>query len=1067
MWVKPLGMRAWMTRCILLGSAALPLGVLVPPASAHGPAWTISGASSPTNLTPGDSTGDDSYVLRVINTGDRAAQGTVTITDELPPGVTAAAVSGEDPTRGGESLSCELLPVLRCTAPGPVSPGAELRVSITVHVASGTQPSVLDTAAVSGGGAPEAVMHGLTTIVSQPAPFGVSRFLAASSNASAGAHPNVTLSLAFNQGEADAPAEDARDVMLDLPPGLVDLPTATARCDVGRVVENACPAETAVGVAFTELGASGHAMTIPGLIYNIVPYPNEPAAFMFAPLGVPVRLDESVRDDRSYGIRMSVHDLTEAPSPLSISTTLWGVPADNDGSGSDRTLEGQGFGAPGIGLRKPFLVNPTQCADSLTVELSVDSWLAPSALRSASSSSPALSGCAALTFQPSISVVPDTSQAGAPAGYGIDIHVPQNEDSEGVATPELRNVKVTLPPGVAISPSAAEGLQGCSEAQVGLHSPEPVLCPSASRIGTVEVQTPLLSSPLQGSIYLATPEANPFGDLLAIYVVAESSGVSLKLAGQIHADPTTGQLMISLESAPQLPINEVKLHFVGGPRALLANPAGCGTAITTSSLSPWSAPTALYATPSSLFVVNGCEARRFHPAFLAQTASEQAGDYSPFTFTVSRTVAEEGLRVIAVQTPPGLLAMFPHVPLCQARSAADGTCPAASEVGRSTIAIGPGPTPFYLSGKVYLTGPHRGAPFGLSIVVPMQVGPFNLGSVVIEAGIYIDPRTARLTLISDPLPSILEGIPLQMKAFEIALERGEFIRNPTSCEASAVKGTIAGSEGAEASVSVPFQVALCAKLPFAPTLSASTEGAAAADGNGAGLTVSVSQRAGEANLHKLEVELPSGLALRSTTTQLACAEATFNTNPAVCPETANVGVASAVTPELGSSLSGPVLLIASPGASSPELVVVLQGEGVRFDLHGAMEVFNGISSLKFQALADMPFSSLQLNLPKRPQSVLVSPGGILCGQSLPMPTTITGQNGAQLTQSTAIQVIGCLPESPATKSSEGKPPVRHPKKRKAVRCRAKHKRRDGSKKRLCSARRKGAGRPRGKHRAVR
>jgi len=661
-----------------------------------------------------------------------------------------------------------------------------------------------------------------------PAPltFGIASFTTTASGTQAGAHGSLTASFSFNQSEPGVPVQDAKDLRLELPAGLSLNPTAIPTCGVKQIQEETCPPAAAVGSVTAEVSLAGSPFTFTELLYNVTPYPGEPAAFMTAFAGTPVRFDESVPAGGGR-IELSAGDLTEALAPASMSLTLWGVPEDFNGTGAQETTGGVAFGGVGAGPATPFLTNPTQCATPLTSTLSADAWSAPGAFQAVDAQSPAPTGCNRLVFEPSISVAPDVSVANEPGGYLLDLRVPQNQSPTGLATPELRDASVLLPQGVVISPSTADGLKACSEAQVGLQSSQPASCPAPSTIGTVELATPLLSAPLDGRVYLAEQSNNPFRALLAIYVVVEGDGVRIKLAGQVQADPVNGQLTIAFREMPQLPLSELRLHFSGGPRALLANRSTCGALTTTSDLTPWSAPETPDARPTSAFEVSGCSPGRFRPGFLGETTENQAGGYSPFLLTVTRTDADQELGQITVQMPPGLQAVFSHVSLCGETQAPQGACPQASEIGTVTVGAGRGPDPFYLDGRVYLTGPYRGAPFGLSIVVPVVVGPFDLGTVVVRATIHVDPSTGRLTIESDPLPTVINGIPTQLRTLSVDIDRGEFIVNPTSCEPMAVLGTITSVQGAAATVSTPFQVANCVVPPItvpgptpAPTTSA-------------------------------------------------------------------------------------------------------------------------------------------------------------------------------------------------------------------------------------------------------
>jgi hypothetical protein len=385
---------------------------------------------------------------------------------------------------------------------------------------------------------------------------------------------------------------------------------------------------------------------------------------------------------------------------------------------------------------------------------------------------------------------------------------------------------------------------------------------------------------------------------------------------------------------------------------------------------------------------------------------------------------------VTVKTPPGLLGLLKSVERCGEPQASQGTCGAGSLIGHTTATAGPGSDPVSVTGQVFLTGPYKGAPFGLSIVVPAAVGPFNLGTVVVRSAVSVDPHTAQITVTSDPLPTILQGVPLQIRTVNVTIDREGFMFNPTSCEPLSVGGTLSSTQGATAGVSSRFQAANCTALPFKPAFTVSTQ-AGTSKKNGASLDVKVGYPSGaQANIRSVAVTLPKQLPSRLSTIQQACPEATFNANPASCPAGSNIGIGTAHTPVLANPLTGPAFLVSHGGAGFPDLVLILQGEGVTLDLVGSIDIKHGITSSTFATVPDAPISSFELNLPEGPHSGLaaVLPAkakGNLCGTSLTMPTILTGQNGAVVKQATKIKVSGC---SKAKKKAKKRAKRKHVKK---------------------------------------
>jgi hypothetical protein len=1076
-------MRRTVTTILLAGLSA---AALAGPAAASSvgvsgpPAWAISSASDPTNFAPGGTlvpAGEeetlvpgDSYVLTAINTGGSWSDGsTITISDVLPEGLTAVKILGSDLGRGQQPLHCELA-TLTCTYNEVVVPGDSLEVTIVVSVAASPPQPLINRATISGGGGSSASTSSPTTLSAQPPPFGISSATAATSTAQAGAHPNLTTSLMFNASGLKESAGRPKDVEVELPPGLIGDPKATPQCTMGAVAADTCTSDMAVGVA-TVRGPG-----IPGyninqysdflgvsLVYNIKPNVGEPAAFGFAVASVPVRLDASVRSDGDYGVRVSASELSDAVGIFRSSVTIWGVPQDHNGPGEDVTTERvagriHSFGRPGAGARLPFLTNPTACAGGLSVSAASDQWRYPGVFSlSPPLQLPTPTGCGLLSFEPSLSLAPDTPQAGTPAGYHLHLHIPQSDDPDGLATAELKSAVVTLPPGTVASPSAANGLEGCSDSpsdpsgdQLGLHSTRPASCPPASQIGSVSVKTPLLADPLEGHVFLGKPSCAPCGPadasqgkMIRLFIVVQGQGVTVKLRGSASIDPNTGQLTTTFAENPQLPFEDLELTLNGGPRAPLANPRTCGQLTSTSDLTPWSSPLTPDASLSSPLEITGCPAPRFQPSLTAGTTNNQAAAFSPFSLTLSRTDSDQQLSGIQIKTPPGLLGMLSTVALCPEPQAQAGTCPPESLIGHTTAGSGPGSEPLYISGQVFLTGPYGGAPFGLSIVVPAVAGPFNLGNVLVRAAISVDPATSALTITSDPLPRILDGIPLALKVINVTVDRPAFMFNPTNCNPLAIKGTVSSTQGATATVSSPFQAANCTTLPFKPSFTARTQ-ATSAKAKGASLDVKVGYpRGAQANIRSVAVSLPASLPSRLTTLQQACTDAQFAANPAGCPAGSNVGFATATTPVLQVPLTGPAYLVSHGGAAFPDLVVVLQAVErvgrIRIDLTGHTDIKRGVTYSNFDTVPDAPISSFELILPQGPHSVLAATRN-LCAltktvtirrhgkrvkRTIPdpllMPTTITGQNGAVVKQNTRIAVTGCQGQRPRRASRARKP----------------------------------------------
>jgi hypothetical protein len=878
----------------------------------------------------------------------------------------------------------------------------------------------------------------------------------------------------------------SKDISVDLPSGFAGSIVSVPQCRISdlslrprNVAGPGCPTSSQTGVAEVIFGYGGYLTSPMVPVYNMVPSDGGTAELAFHVLPVVQPILVTARTDGDYGLVAQTTNISQYVPFAGLRITLWGVPADPRHD-AERFLPENGVAhlpgppppRPGNEKGEPlsdsapptaFLTNPTKCGPAGDYEAKFigDGWEHPGSFEpfdgrpllsdphwqvASTSMYPAgVTGCNKLAFNPSLTVTPDTTEADSPSGYGVDLHVPQSIAPNDLATPALNNAVATLPQGLAINPGAADGLQACTENgaeppgsagnEIGFGSNAQPTCPHASQIGTVTVTTPVLPNALEGEVYLA---ADHSGNTYAVFIVIRGEGLLIKLKSTVVANPVTGQLTASFLNNPQFPFTDFVLHFYGGPRAVFVNPSACGPATTSMDLTPWSAGPGGTgdATPLSTFDVsfNGLGGAcpfpvPFNPSFTAGTTSIQAGGYSPFSATFSRNDADQRVDHVQVKTPPGLLGTLANVPLCGEPQASLGTCSTASQIGHVTVGVGSGAAPLYLPipgqppNPVYLTGPYKGAPFGLSFVIPAIAGPYNLGTVVVRAAINVDPNTAALTITSDPLPTIIDGIPIQVKTVNVLIDRPDFVFNPTNCSPMSIRGSVTSREGSTASFSSPFQVTGCGDLGFKPGFKVSTSGKTS-KARGASLDARVSFPKGalgtQANIAKVKVDLPKQLPSRLTTLQKACTAATFDANPGGCPAASVIGVVKAVTPTLPTTLTGPVYFVSHGGEAFPSLVIVLQGDGVRVDLTAATFISKaGITSSTFRTVPDVPVSSFELYLPEGPYSALTANGRNLCGSKLVMPTVFTAQNGLTMRQSTRIAVTGC-PKAKASKARKAR-----------------------------------------------
>ncbi len=1008
----------------------------------------------------------------------------------------------------------------------------EMRISVRVEqgAAEAAAGGVLEnTATVSGGGAASARTVGVPLHVGGPERFGIEGFTlipeeeGGAPDTQAGSHPfQVTSVITLDSQTPDyegRPRSAAlpRDIVAELPPGFIGNPTPFQRCTDAQFAQkielegqqiNACPPASAIGavaLTITEPTTVGFG-TIVAPIFNMVPRPGEPARFGFKAAGVvSVFLDTSLRSGGDYGVNVGSLDISQAQWLLSAKLTFWGVPGapqHDHQRGWDCLEQIGGAGACSASSESappPFLVMPTSCEAPFEGRVHADTWTAsgkpPEAAKLSYTLPEAIDGCNGLPFAPSIRVTPDGGAASTPTGLNVDVHVPQNLvlDAETRAESAVKGITVALPQGVAVDPSGADGLEACSEGLAGFTGiaglrpdgppvptftstlPAPLeqgvnFCPDASKIGTVRIATPLLpkGQDVTGSVYLASQNANPFGSLIALYLLAEDpvSGAIVKLVGETHVTET-GQLVSTFGNNPQLAFEDAELHFFGGERAPLATPARCGAYTTDASFAPWSGnpPVASHSTFQITTGPNGgpCPGASlpFHPSLTGGTVNVNAGAFSQLRTTIGRQDGQQNMASVRLRFPPGASGMLSGVKLCGEAQANEGTCGPESLIGETTVSAGVGSDPVSVKGgRVYITGPYHGAPFGLSIVNPVKAGPFDLehdtanpsqnpacDCIVVRARIEVDPHTAALTVTTNSesegfaIPHMIDGVPVQIKAVNVSIDRERFTFNPTSCDPMKITGEIKSDEGAGSPVEVPFQVANCGNLAFEPKFAVSTSGKTSKAG-GASLSVKLTYpnvpQGTDANIKQVKVELPTALPSRLTTLQKACTAAQFDANPAGCPAASIIGHAKAITPLIPVPLEGPAYFVSNGGEAFPNLIVVLQGYGVTVDLVGDTFISKtGITSSTFKTVPDAPVGSFELTLPQGPYSALAANGN-LCAltktvtiakkvkvkrhghtktvtrkvkakrpASLTMPTEFVAQNGATLHTSTPIGVTGC------------------------------------------------------------
>jgi len=1034
-----------------LGTLAMALVVLLALAAAAqaAPSWRLESLAD-ASVAPGESF---EYMVQATNQGDEAMSGPIELTALMPAGIEALSATLyldplEDNPDTPNTIGCETTPgSVRCENAYPLAGHGKYQLlRLQARAEPGVAGTLTASFAVSGGGAGSVSTVDPTRISSEPPAFGLDTVDGLLSDPAgnpvtqAGAHPALdAVTVDYNTytnplpvAGAAWPVEPVRDVTVELPPGLVGDPTAIPTCSAGELLGvgnigglTKCPPSAQVGTVMVRTNNFPLAQPLlgPFPLFNMEPPADAPARLGFNVSGTLVILDATVRSGSDYGITLKAEQAPEIVPVAGTTVTVWGMPADPAHDGERACAEKLGvqslpaFGGPSCPSSTPptaFLRTPTSCAGAPETVVSADSWIHPGAFDTDSfkahllpaypaapqdrGAAQGMTGCDKVPFDPSLVGQPVEHGANTPSGFAFDLSLPQSSDPTQIAESDLRKAVVTLPEGVRVNPSAADGLQGCSQAQIHLHDAAPPSCPEASKVGSVGVKSPLLKNPLQGGIYLASPHDNPFGSLLAIYLVAEGSGVVVKLAGKVEADPATGQLRTTFDENPQTPFSSVHLQFDGGPRAQLVTPKRCGTYTTESVLTGWNGKVVTVRSPFT--IDQGCSAPGFDPKLSAGVERAIAGQTSPFTLRLTRSDSDQDLSGLTVKMPPGLTGYLKGIPYCPEAALAsisgdEGTgvaqiaspsCPAASGVGTTVVGAGAGSNPFYdKTGKVYLAGPYKGAPLSVAVVTPAVAGPFDLGTVAVRAALRVDPESAQITAASDPLPTILHGIPLDLRDVRVELDRDRFVLNPTDCDPLQVGATVTSTEGAVATPSQRFQVGDCGSLAFKPALSLRLSGQTKRGGNPAVKATLRMPKGQNANIAKVQVSLPhsefiaqSHLADICTRVQYAAAGG----GGAGCPAKSVYGHARAFSPLLDQPLEGPVYLRSNGGERTlPDLVASLGGQ-IHIDAVGYIGANKRTGGLRttFATVPDAPIEKVVISLPAGRHSLLENSTDICRGR---------------------------------------------------------------------------------------
>lgn len=837
--------------------------------------------------------------------------------------------------------------------------------------------------------------------------FGIESVSGEETTSEAGLHPDLTTDLEFNKYEKEsAPGVEygtgyIEDLALQLPPGFSGNPANFPRCSAAEMwqLTGGCPIDSQVGTARVRQSGNGTGLGVLNPVFNIEPGPNMVARLAFYVTVKPVFIDIVVDSTDRYRLVGRIEGADATAQVISAKTTLWGVPADSSHDAQRRT-GAEALFCPGEdpcfagGKRAsqlapaPFINNPAACEEQ-PLDVTVTSYQYPGEVFNGHGELPPTTDCDRVPFDPSLQVTPTSRRAGAPTGLRAVLHIPQTNAVNVPASSPVKDTVVTLPEGMTISTPAADGLQACSASQVGFEQNVESDCPEAAKLGSATFISPALPRAMHGAVYQRSPEP---GHLFRIWLVSDEFGVHLKLPGEIEADPQTGQLTAVFHETPQLPVETIELELNGGARAPLKNPAECGTYTTSYALTPWSGNPAVTG-KSKMTIDEGCGAGGFSPKLSAGVANAVAGSYSPLLAELTRQDGEENIGSFDLTLPPGQLAKLKGVPLCGDAAASAGNCPAGSQIGSVAVASGAGPQPLWIPqpGKaataVYLAGPYKGAPYSVLAKVPAQAGPFDLGDVSVRSALDVNPETAQVTVKSDPLPQMLQGVPVLYRTVHVTVDRDQFALAPTNCKEMSVDATVTSAQGSVAHPADRFQVGECGALKFGPSLKLRLKGGTKRAQYPA-LTATLRTRKGEANIRRASVALPHSGFLAQEHINTICTRVQFSEDK--CPKGSIYGTATATTPLLEQPLKGNVYLRSSNNPL-PDLVVALRGQ-IDINLAGRIDSVNGGIRTTFNGVPDAPVTKFVLRMRGGAKGLIVNSTDI-CRAKHRATVQMSGQNG--------------------------------------------------------------------------
>ncbi|HET6507303.1 MAG TPA: hypothetical protein VFG42_10990 [Baekduia sp.] len=860
------------------------------------------------------------------------------------------------------------------------------------------------TMGTAGAGAAEVP---ITSLVAQPiaADGTCSPTSPSAADAPAGAHRDFCVAFALNTA-----GDDVKRVTIGLPGGVVGDPTATPTCTQSDFTAGRCDGSTQVGTVSSSATVVPPipipiTLTITGEVYNLQTDPGEPARLGIA-------LDQGLGGSLSPVRLMSPIRVRVADAGLDSVTD--GIPDSALGGDlhvNDMALTLWGTKVHHSTMAKPFMTLPTRCDADAVSTISVTSYGGQTTSKTAAFRP---TGCDQVPFTPSLEVGPPTTPADSPGEAWAKLIIPTTDTGSGDDARRqayLKDVDLKLPAGLALNPPLANGLEPCTAEQFGFGIDAPPQCPASSEMGRVEFVTPLFpGQTLTGKVYFGTPRP---GVPLVNYISVEDPRLRLKLGGYATIDPTTTAITAHFLDQPQVPFQSFEFVYTdpGDGRATLTSPTACGDYGVTADMTPWNGGGVQ--SPSNTFKVVDCPPPAFAPQLGVSVADAQAGGPAALTVHIGRPDKDLRLQDAKVSLPPGLTGRLPNVPQCDVAAARAASCPDASLVGHASVAVGTGPAPLTLPGKVYLTQGFDGGIAGLAVVVDTKVPALDLGTVVVMNRLVLRPDTG-IDVQTEALPQTLQGIPTVYRAIDLTIDRAGFMQNATSCAPQTVGGAFTAVGGATAAATAPYQATGCDKLPFAPKLAASFGAKGqTAKGSHPPLTVTIQQADGQAAMSRTVVSLPAGLGVDLKNLSAVCTDDQLNAG--ACPAGSKIGTVSASTPLLPVPLSGGAYLTqgAKPGALP----------GIALDL-GLIRLKGDVAlgtrvTTTFDGIPDVPLAKLTLSLTGGPKGAL-STIKDLCTTTPTVEAQYGAHSGATGKETVKADVVGCAASASKPLTVKGK-----------------------------------------------